>query len=176
MTQSLVLRPMALVELPHTRGCLVCGRDNPYGLHLHLHVDEESGVVSCRFTPEPRHIGFEGIVHGGLLATVLDEAMVWAATWAGKRFCVCGEMNVRFRHPVPVGDPLHAEAKVTSVRSRLIETEASLSDASGRVLVEAAGKYVAVPPGRNRHVVGTLVAEPGTARTLGLLQSAAGAV
>src|SRR5579864_6761372 len=167
---------MPLTELPHTAGCLVCGRDNPHGLHLSFRVDTETGIVSAEFTPRPEHIGFEGIIHGGLLATVLDEAMVWAATWAGKRFCVCGEMNVRFRHPVPVGDPLHAEAKVTSVRSRLIETESSLSDASGRVLVEAAGKYVAVPPERNRHVVATLVAEPSTARTLGLLQSAAGAV
>src|SRR5258708_40331323 len=97
---------MASVELPHTRGCLVCGRENPYGLQLHRDVDEQTGIVSCQFTPEPRHIGFEGIVHGGLLATVLDEAMVWVATWSGKRFCVCGELNVRYRQSATVGQPL----------------------------------------------------------------------
>ena len=56
------------------------------------------------------HIGFEGVVHGGMIATVIDEAMVWAATWAGKRFCVCGEMSVRFRRPSVVGEELHLEA------------------------------------------------------------------
>ena len=86
---------MAMIELPHTAGCLVCGRQNPHGLHLHLHVDEATGAVETRFTPSAHHIGFEGIVHGGVLATVLDEAMVWAATWRGRRFCVCGEMNTR---------------------------------------------------------------------------------
>ena len=60
------------MELPHTAGCLVCGRQNPHGLGLSLHVDEGSGVVSVEFAPRPEHIGFEGIVHGGVLATVLD--------------------------------------------------------------------------------------------------------
>ncbi len=56
-----------------------------------------AGVVETRFLPAIEHVGFEGIVHGGAIATVLDEAMVWAASWHGKRFCVCGEMSVRFR-------------------------------------------------------------------------------
>ena len=81
---------MPRIELPHTAGCLVCGRDNPHGLHLSLHVDPDSGIVTVDFIPLAEHIGFEGIIHGGVLATVLDEAMVWAATWAGRRFCVCG--------------------------------------------------------------------------------------
>src|SRR5687767_15623921 len=54
------------MELPHTAGCLVCGRQNPHGLRLSLDVDESSGVVRVDFTPRPEHIGFEGIVHGGV--------------------------------------------------------------------------------------------------------------
>src|SRR5207253_656525 len=50
---------MSLIELPHTAGCLVCGRQNPKGLHLHLHVDEATGAVETRFTPGSEHIGFE---------------------------------------------------------------------------------------------------------------------
>ena len=168
---------MALVELPHTRGCLVCGRDNPHGLHLHLKVVEQSGVVTCRLTPEAHHMGFEGIVHGGLLATALDEAMVWAATWSAKRFCVCGEMNVRFRQGVSVGQPVDVEATVTNVRSRLIETTGQMRDrSSGTILVQATGKYVPVPHERNRHFVATLVPEPQTASTLRALQDAIEAV
>ena len=71
-----------LLELPHTRGCMVCGRGNPLGLGLSLFVDPASGVVRVNYTPAGPHIGFEGVVHGGVLATVIDEAMVWAATWA----------------------------------------------------------------------------------------------
>src|SRR4051812_17649018 len=113
---------MAAIELPHTPNCLVCGRLNPHGLHLSLRVDLESGVVTTELTPSGDHIGFEGIVHGGVLATVLDEAMVWAATWAGKRFCVCGELNVRYRQSAGVGEGLVVVAKVEEARRKLITT------------------------------------------------------
>ena len=150
------------LELPHTRGCLACGHDNPHGIHLHLNVDEPTGLVTADFTPAPHHMGFEGIVHGGLLSTVLDEAMVWAATWTGKRFCVCGELNVRFRRSVLVGLPVRVEARATSMRSRLIEVEGFLRDGAGQVLAESTGKYVPVSPERNRDVVATFVPEPAT--------------
>jgi uncharacterized protein (TIGR00369 family) len=150
------------LALPHTHGCLACGHDNPHGIHLHLNVDELTGLVTADFTPARHHMGFQGIAHGGLLSTVLDEAMVWAATWHGKRFCVCGELNVRFRHSVPVGQPVRAEARITSVRSRLIETEGFIRDAAGKVLVESTGKYVPVSTERNRDVVATFVSEPTT--------------
>ena len=170
----------ATLELPHTAGCLVCGRQNPHGLQLSLHVDEASGVVSVEFSPRPEHIGFEGIVHGGLLATVLDEAMVWAATWAGRRFCVCGEMSVRFRKSAAVGVLLRAEARVESAASRrpgtprLIHTSGTIVEvAGGATIAESTGKYVPVPPERNRHVVTTLVDEPQTAAAAGRLKEAA---
>src|SRR5437899_391243 len=51
---------MPLLELPHTPNCLVCGRANPHGLHLSLHVDPASNLVTTTFTPTPDHIGFEG--------------------------------------------------------------------------------------------------------------------
>src|SRR4029450_2695085 len=96
---------MGRIELPHTAGCLVCGRQNPHGLKLSLHVDE-GGTGGAEFTPRAEHIGFEGIVHGGVLATVLDEAMVWAATWAGRRVCVAGGMTGRFRRRGTGGGPV----------------------------------------------------------------------
>jgi acyl-coenzyme A thioesterase PaaI-like protein len=155
---------MAIIELPHTAGCLVCGRSNPHGLHLSLHVDDHTGQVTTRWRASPEQIGFEGIVHGGVLATVLDEAMVWAATWAGRRFCVCGEMTVRYRESAGVGDDLIAVASVEAVRSRLIATVAQVRRAADdRILVEAGGKYVPVPPERNRQFLQTLVDEPATA-------------
>ena len=168
------------LELPHTAGCLVCGRENPHGLRLSLHVEEGSGLVRAEFTPRPQHIGFEGIVHGGVLATVLDEAMVWAATWAGRRFCVAGEISVRFRRSAGVGRALRCEARVESAASkrpgtpRLIHASARIVEADGGALVaESTGKYVPVSPERNRVVVATLVDEQPTERAAAILKEAA---
>ena len=158
------------MELPHTAGCLVCGRQNPHGLRLSLHVEESTGVVTVEFSPRPEHIGFEGIVHGGVLATVLDEAMVWAATWAGKRFCVAGEVSVRFRRSAGIGQRLRVETRVESSRPRLLQTSGTVTDGAGALVAEATGKYVPVSPKRNRHVVATLVDEPSTSRATSLLK------
>jgi uncharacterized protein (TIGR00369 family) len=160
---------MAIIELPHTSGCLVCGRANPHGLHLSLHVDDETGQVTTRWTARHEQIGFDGIVHGGVLASVLDEAMVWAATWAGRRFCVCGELTVRFRESAAVGDELAVTARVETTRSRLITTLAQVRRGDAAILAEASGKYVPVPPQRHREIMRTLVDEPATVRAAGRL-------
>ena len=162
---------MPLLELPHTSGCLVCGRDNPHGLHLHLHVDDTTGRVETTFTPKPHHIGFEGIVHGGVLATVLDEAMVWAATWRGRRFCVCGEMTVRFRQSPPIGRPLRIMAEVTQERVRLVQTTGSAIDKAGSTVATASGKYVPLDDARHRAFAATFLDEPATARAAAVLKS-----
>jgi uncharacterized protein (TIGR00369 family) len=160
---------MPLLELPHTAGCLVCGRDNPHGLHLHLHVDETTGRIETTFTPQAHHIGFEGVVHGGVLATVLDEAMVWAATWQGRRFCVCGEMTVRFRQSPAVGEPLRITAEVGQHRARLVQTTGSVVNAAGGVIAVASGKYVPLDDARHRAFAGTFVREAATARAASIL-------
>ncbi len=152
---------MSNTQLPHTLGCLVCGRDNPHGLHLDLHVDPATGVVSTEFAPAAHHIGFEGIVHGGVLATVLDEAMVWAATWSGRRFCVCAEMTVRYLRIAAVNQPLYIEARLTSDR-KVMQCEGVIRDASGQTTTLATGKYIRVSPERHREFVATLVDDNAT--------------
>jgi acyl-coenzyme A thioesterase PaaI-like protein len=107
-----------------------------------------------------------------VLATVLDEAMVWAATWHGKRFCLCGEMTVRFRKPGLVGVPLQVEAQVDVARSRIITTTAVAKDAIGDVVCEASAKYVPLPDDQNRAFVATLIDEPATAQAAVQLKSA----
>ena len=160
------------MELPHTTGCLVCGRENPHGLKLSLHVDD-AGIVTVDFTPAPHHIGFTGVTHGGVLASVLDEAMVWAATWAGKRFCLCAEMTVRFRQPSRVGQKLRVEARVDMHRTRMILTRGKALAEDGSVVVEASGKYMPLSAEENRAFVATLVDEAGTTETARQLKAGA---
>ena len=161
-----------MLELPHTPNCLVCGRSNPHGLHLSLHVDPITGVVTTTFVPTKDHIGFEGIVHGGVLATVLDEAMVWAATWHGKRFCVAGEMSVRFRQSANVGEPLLVTAAIDLARSKLITATGEVRRAADTTLLTTAtGNYVPLPDDRNRAFVATLVDDPQTAQSAALFRN-----
>jgi acyl-coenzyme A thioesterase PaaI-like protein len=130
------------LELPHSANCLVCGRSNPHGLKLRLHVATDSGMVFTQVTPGPHHVGFEGLVHGGLLATVLDEAMTWAATWKNKRFCYCGELTTRFRSSLRPGQMLRVEALVEFSRPKLVEVAGKIFDHTGRLAATSSGKYV----------------------------------
>jgi len=159
-----------MLQLPHTTGCLVCGRDNPHGLKLDLHVDPETGIVRADFTPTEHHAGFERIVHGGMIATVLDEAMVWAATWRVRRFCLCGELTVRFRQGTAPGQLLKVAAIVETSRPRLVETAGKLFDASGKLLVTAQGKYVPVTPEQHQAVIQTFASNPETEKAANYLK------
>ena len=160
-----------MLELPHTSGCLVCGRSNPLGLKLSLFVNPADGQVHVQFTPRPEHIGFEGIVHGGILATVLDEAMVWAATWRGRRFCVCGEMTVRFRAGASVGEALQITAQVVTARTKLLEATGEIRSEAG-IVATASGKYVPVDLERHRRFMATMIDEPATRGAIESLRAA----
>lgn len=162
---------MTQLELPHSAGCLVCGPDNARGLHLSFFVDEASGVVSTRFVPEAGQTGFEGLVHGGALATVVDEAMVWAATWEAGRFCVCAEFTTRFRRNAPLGRLLIVSARVESARSRLVQTSAEVLDEGGELIATGSGKYVPLSPERHQAFVATLLEDSATAAALRLIRS-----
>ena len=89
------------------------------GLHLRFSADDDS--VRASFTPSPHHQGFGGIVHGGIITTVLDEAMAWAVAHAGF-WAMTGDVRVRFRRPLQVGEVTVVSAHVSGVRGRLVST------------------------------------------------------
>lgn len=167
---------MAWLELPQTLGCLVCGRDNPTGFALRLHVDSETGQVQTMFHVEHRHAGFDGIVHGGALATLLDEAMVWAATWTGGRFCLCGEMTVRFRQPSRVGETLTIQGLTDRARGRLVLCSGKVLGPDGSLRVEASGKFVPLEIADHLRVLESAIQSEATdpARQILLNKAAAG--
>src|SRR3954469_25742322 len=99
-------------ELPHTHSCFVCGESNASGLKLRFIA--EDGRVRTQFTAKPEHIGFKDTVHGGIIATLLDEIMVWACAVQTRRFAFCAELNVRFLKPLQPG-------QVSTVLAELVE-------------------------------------------------------
>ena len=130
-------------ELPHTKSCFVCGEDNTHGLRQRFETDGR--VVRSHFTPRAEHAGFTGVVHGGILATLLDEIMVWACAVNARRFGYCAEMTVRFHRPAAPGKELLVEAElVADRRGRVFEAKGELRSAAGEVVASATGKYMPV--------------------------------
>jgi uncharacterized protein (TIGR00369 family) len=130
-------------ELPHTHSCFVCGESNPIGLKLRFETDGR--IVQTRFVARPEHSGFRQTVHGGLIATLLDEIMVWACAVATKRFAFCAELNVRFQNPLRPGEQVLATAElVENRRGKIFESKAELRSAAGELLASATGKYLPI--------------------------------
>ncbi|MDI3298207.1 MAG: PaaI family thioesterase [Bacillota bacterium] len=116
-------------------GCFACGTENPHGLHLRVQRSAD-GWEEARFTPEPWHAGWPGIVHGGLVCTLMDEVMAYVAYHDGEP-AVTARMSIEYRHPVRVGEPVTVRARRVGGRRQLIETEAEIRDASGTLLASA---------------------------------------
>lgn len=124
---------------PHN--CFACGTLNAGGLGLALHV--EPGRSWTELALDRRFEGWEDVIHGGILCTILDEVMAWALVGADN-WGVTARMAVEFRHPVAVGVPIRAEGWVTRSRRRIVDTSGRIVDAStGTELATATGVYVA---------------------------------
>lgn len=116
--------------------CFGCGKGNPIGLKLKFRDEEK--IARCEFTPEPQHQGWPGVVHGGILSTILDEAMGWASLFYGRK-TVTGKLEVRFRKPARVGEPLLVEGRIARDGGRFLIAEASARDSKGDIVAEATG-------------------------------------
>ncbi len=133
---------------PHN--CFACGSLNTHGLQLDLHFEADRCWTELAM-PE-RFQGWDGIAHGGILATILDEVMAWSLV-ERDNWGLTARLNVQFKRPVPVGARIRAEGWVTDTRRRLIETAATIADAAtGNVLATADGTYMAAPDDRKREL------------------------
>ncbi len=131
-------------EFNDDRHCFVCGERNDFGLRLKPEGKDGEGFI--KWVPDKRHQGYLGVVHGGLLSTLMDEAMAYAAmSIAG--FCATVEITVRFRKPVVTGRPVEVRAGVVETPGRLVRLEARVLQ-DGEKKAEARGTFVRVPGGR----------------------------
>lgn len=145
--------------LPHTHSCFVCGESNPLGLKLRFETDGR--IVRTRFAPRAEHIGFKGVVHGGLIATVLDEIMVWACAVPTRKFAYCAELTVRYLQPVvPCAEIIVTGELVANRKDRIYEAKAAARTAANLVLAEASGKYLPVKTTDLSGMLGDFVGDP----------------
>jgi uncharacterized protein (TIGR00369 family) len=146
--------------LPHTHSCFVCGESNPVGLKLRFETDGR--IVQTRYTPSSQHVGFKETIHGGLIATLLDEVMVWACVVQTKRFAFCAELNVRYLNPVRPNEELIAQGELASNRrDKLFEAKAELRNPAGLVLATSTGKYLPIKNADVTELATDFVGDPG---------------
>ena len=130
-------RPLPNVE----EHCFACGRKNPHGLKMRFETDGERVRGAVRV---PEHLrGWQNLVHGGVLATILDETMAWSAISLLQRFILTREMTVRYRKPVPVGSDLVVTG-YPDRRSddRNVTMAAEIVDGDGDVCCTGRGEFV----------------------------------
>jgi len=146
--QQAVLRYEDFRIRPHN--CFACGELNEIGLHLKLQL--EPGRCWTELEMPRRFEGWEGIIHGGVLCTILDEVMAWALV-ARDNWGVTARISIDFRKPVTVGQVIRAEGWITESRRRIQVTAGRIVDAgSGVELATAEATYVAASDARKREL------------------------
>jgi uncharacterized protein (TIGR00369 family) len=120
--------------------CFGCSPRNQHGLRLQFHRIERGARTSCAL---PAHLcGFEGIAHGGIVATLLDEAAAWALIAHAGRLGFTTSMNVSFVRPVPTQTPLQVEARVEDFDPKRALTHAELRADDGSLLAESTSQWM----------------------------------
>jgi len=136
------------VKQPNSKQCFVCGLENPIGLKMHFYLSGH-GEVTAEYTVPERYQGYPGIVHGGIVASILDEVMGRAHMLAGNpdnsRFMYTARMTIKYRQHVPIGEPLRIVGCALKSRSKSATSKAAIYNSEGAVLAEAEGLLIDVP-------------------------------
>ena len=126
--------------------CFGCGQDNPIGLKLSFQWDGET--ARAEFTPTEFYQGWPGLVHGGIIICMLDEAMAYAALFEGMN-CVTAKMQVKLSRPASIDEPLVITSSVAKKTRKLVETRAAVSLKDGTPVAEGkATQFVVNSPDR----------------------------
>ena len=144
-----------LDERLYQQYCFACGHENPGGLQMQFRRDGADGVI-CEYTPRREHQGFPGVVHGGILVALLDEAMAWAMFAADRALGVTAKMETRYRRAAAPDTQLTVRARLGRARGRRIEIESSIDDSEGNRLVEASALFLRVPAEEESRLLGEL--------------------
>jgi uncharacterized protein (TIGR00369 family) len=129
------------IDQQMTTRCFGCGPDNPIGLKLRFRP--EGGMVVCDFNLSDLYAGYPGFMHGGVIFSVLDEAMGWAV------YCLCSgtlaitaKAEVRFLRPAPTGENLRVTAEVVDRTRKLVTAKAAISRGNGVVVADSTATMV----------------------------------
>ena len=130
---------------PNSNMCFVCGRNNPVGLYMRFDDNGEDEVRS-EYTVAERYQGYPGIVHGGVLAAMLDEAVARVSMIGDPHhFMMSVKLEVLYRQPVPVETPVTVKGQILRLRGRLGKAVGQIILADGTVACEVAITLADIP-------------------------------
>ena len=122
--------------------CFACGKDNRDGLQLKF-IRLDDGRIRTEFTPPKKFQGFKDILHGGIMATLLDETMIHLVFGRGEKV-VTARLEMKLRKPAKIGEKITITAELLSDSGRRIELAAEAKDPIGELLAEGKGTMVRV--------------------------------
>jgi acyl-coenzyme A thioesterase PaaI-like protein len=132
-------------QQPNSDYCFICGRKNPHGLYMTFFDDGDKTVFSSISVPE-MYQGYPGVVHGGVVAAMLDEAVGRVAMIKDHHhFMFSVKLEVKYRHPVPTEKPLRIIGRIERLRGRLGKAVGELILPDGTIAAEAAMTLADVP-------------------------------
>jgi acyl-coenzyme A thioesterase PaaI-like protein len=134
------------LKQPNSRMCFICGLENPVGLQLKIY-QTGPGVIESIYTAPEHFQGYPGVLHGGIVATILDEISGRAHMGdpSSPRFMFTGKLEVKYRKNVPTGQPLKIIGKALKSKRNTAEGWAGIYDAEGTLLAEATTLLIDVP-------------------------------
>ena len=125
--------------------CFACGKENPIGLKLDFSFQDGKYVAVKKLSRD--YQGYDGIVHGGILTTMMDEAMAGYLNKELGQKAVTARLDVRYRKPAPVGEELTVTSWEESRKGNFVSMKATVALPDGTITTEAAGKMAIVPTG-----------------------------
>lgn len=119
--------------------CFACGTDNPIGLKLDFKL--EGDQVTAYFVPTETHQGYPGMMHGGLVTTLLDEAMAKVLNLQ-QIVAVTATIDVKFRHIVPIGERLTISGQLVKEGKRRCLLKSYVTNQAGKILAQASSVFI----------------------------------
>ena len=139
---------MSKIKMANSRHCLVCGLENPIGLHLHFY-ETEPGTVETKYIAPEHFQGYPGVLHGGIVAALIDETSGRALMGSdplNPRLMFTGKLEVKYRKNVPIGKMLRIVGKAGKGKRNFAEAWAGIyDDETNDLLAEGTGMHIDVP-------------------------------
>lgn len=126
-----------IFRLPPQGNCFACGENNRHGLKMELFYNRSAKQVICSINIEEHYNGFYGITHGGIVTTLLDETMAWAAIINAENPAVTVSINVNYKLPVRTGDLYNVYAGIEHADEDYVKTHAVINDSRGKQYAHA---------------------------------------
>lgn len=132
------------MAIENNDNCFVCGMKNPFGFQVKPEIIDGGASVRIECTPHEHLQGWANILHGGILSTLLDEAITYVGIGTFDQPAVTAQLEVRFRNPAPTCVKLHVCAERIKVSKRLVEAKAEVTLSDGTLIATGTGKVVPV--------------------------------